>query len=158
VRDLIPYPALERHGVIGDRRTAALVAADGTIDWLCLPDYDSEAAFGALLDAGSGGFWRVGPARLWSGEQAYLGDTAVLRTRWCSTEYELELSDAMAWPQNERAQGDEGTRVIVRRLSCLRGRVECVCLFRPAAHACVRLWSSRRDAADAFHLASGDVF
>lgn len=46
----VPYPAIERHGITGDRRTAALVAADGTIDWLYLPDYDGDIVFGDLLD------------------------------------------------------------------------------------------------------------
>ncbi len=45
----VPYPAIERHGIIGDRRTAALVAADGTLDWLCLPGYDGDILFGAIL-------------------------------------------------------------------------------------------------------------
>jgi alpha,alpha-trehalase len=154
--ELIPYPALERHGLIGDRRTAALVAADGTIDWLCLPDYDGEAAFGALLDAGRGGFWRVGPARLWTGEQTYVGDTPVLRTRWSSDEYALELCDAMASARDERASGSEDTRVILRRLHCLRGAVDCVSLFHPFA-AALRLWSSRPHLSSAFRLSSGDV-
>ncbi len=42
----IPYPAINRHGVIGDRRTSALVSADGTIDWFSLPDYAGNAIFG----------------------------------------------------------------------------------------------------------------
>ena len=46
----IPYPALQHHGLIGDRRTAALVSSDGTLDWLCLPDYSGGIPFGALLE------------------------------------------------------------------------------------------------------------
>ncbi len=42
----VPYPPIEKHGVIGDRRTAALIAADGTIDGLCLPAYDSPPTLG----------------------------------------------------------------------------------------------------------------
>lgn len=64
-----PYPPIQRHGVIGDRRTAALVAADGTIDWLCVPRYDAAAFFGALLDARRGGAFRLGPAPLLMGQQ-----------------------------------------------------------------------------------------
>ena len=78
----IPYPPIERLGVIGDRRTAATVAADGTICWWCLPDYDLPPLFGALLDAERGGYFRLGPAASVLGEQKYVPDTAVLTTRW----------------------------------------------------------------------------
>ena len=57
----IPYPPIERLAVVGDRRTAALIAADGTACWMCLPNYDGAPVFGALLDAAKGGFWRIGP-------------------------------------------------------------------------------------------------
>ena len=46
----VPYPPVERHGVVGDRRTTALVAADGTVGWLCLPCYDNPPVFVDLLD------------------------------------------------------------------------------------------------------------
>jgi GH15 family glucan-1,4-alpha-glucosidase len=49
------YPAIEDHAVIGDLHTVALVATDGTIDWRCLPRFDSPAAFASLLDSGRGG-------------------------------------------------------------------------------------------------------
>src|SRR5205809_839942 len=78
----VPYTAIERHGVIGDRRTAALVAADGTIDWWCLPEYDGDIVFGALLDSSKGGFWRLGPAQLKHGQQSYEDDSMVLQTQW----------------------------------------------------------------------------
>lgn len=51
----VPYPPLERLGVIGGGRTAALVAPDGTICWMCLANYDGRIIFGALLDAAKGG-------------------------------------------------------------------------------------------------------
>ena len=119
----LPYPPLGQHGVIGDRRTAALVAADGTLNWLCLPHYDGPPLFAALLDARAGGFWRAGPARPVFGQQRYVENSAVLRTRWTTADWELELTDAMAWPWDNRA-GDEGGgdgRVMLRRLRCLRG-------------------------------------
>ncbi|MGE3273351.1 MAG: trehalase-like domain-containing protein, partial [Chloroflexota bacterium] len=85
---IIAYPPIERHGVIGDRRTAALVAADGTIDWLCLPDYDGTVVFVALLDEARGGFWRAGPAAATLGRQRYQDDSAALLTRWSDHEGE----------------------------------------------------------------------
>jgi len=121
----IPYMPIEKHGVIGDRRTAALVAADGTMDWLCLPDYDGTPVFGALLDARRGGFWRLGPAIPSQGQQRYLEDSVALVTHWHGVGGELELIDSMAWPREERAPADKDRRVIVRCLRCLRGQVRC---------------------------------
>ncbi len=126
----IPYPPIERHGVVGDRRTAALVAADGTLDWLCLPDYDGAPVFGALLDAERGGGWRLGPAAA-PGEQRYLDDSAALLTTWRTPGGELELTDAMAWPGDDRPRGDEGRRVALRRLRCTRGRADGLPTIRP---------------------------
>src|SRR5439155_3833087 len=111
VPDLIQSPALEHHAVIGDRRTAALVASDGTIDWLCLPDYDGTIVFGALLDARIGGFWRVGPAELTTGEQTYAEDAPIAHTRWRTDAHEILLTDAMALPHDTRAGGRDGDRV-----------------------------------------------
>ncbi len=105
----IPYPPIERHGLIGDRRTAALVAADGTIDWLCLPDYDGPNVFGTLLDAEHGGYWRLGPATPDLGRQRYRDDSAVLVTSWTTNTGELELTDALAWPHQDRPQGGRST-------------------------------------------------
>ena len=122
---ITPYPAIGRHGLIGDRRTAALVAADGTLDWLCLPDYDGPIIFGALLDWFQGGHWRLGPVARVTGQQAYLRDNAVLETRWTSSEGTLVLRDAMLWPETDRAPEQQPVRALVRWLSCTEGRVQC---------------------------------
>ncbi len=122
----VPYPAIGRHGVIGDRRTAALVAADGTLDWLCLPDYDGGVAFGALLDHGSGGYWKLGPADARLGLQNYRGETATLLTTWEDADCRLELADAMAGPENDRPPAREAERLVIRRLRCARGNARCV--------------------------------
>jgi GH15 family glucan-1,4-alpha-glucosidase len=127
----IPYPPIERHGVIGDRRTAALVAADGTIDWFCLPDYDGPSVFGALLDAEQGGFWRLGPVDPTLGEQRYVGESTALQTVWETDDFALVLTDAMVAPEDERPTGAERWRAIVRRLRCDRGAVSCVSLVQP---------------------------
>jgi len=149
------YPPIERHGTIGDRRTAALVAADGTIDWLCLPNYDSPSVFGALLDTGRGGYWRFGPPSPPLGRQVYRPDTATLVTIWETEGGTLELADAMLWPETERPEGREPRRVVLRRLRCTRGAVDAVMAIRargnfdtaPAVEAC--------KAGAAFHL--GDL-
>ncbi len=155
------------HGVIGDRRTAALVAADGTIDWFCLPRFDGPPLFGALLDPGVGGHWRVGPTEPTLGDQRYADRSTAVITRWRDGESTLELTDLMLWPGQDRdeATGGESARAIVRRIAC-SGAPTTVChslrpggLFTPAttltdpmgdgvpslAHErqTLRLWSSR---------------
>src|SRR5579875_3583891 len=98
----VPYAAIKHHGVTGDRRTAALVAADGTIDWLCLPDYDGQSVFGALLDAQRGGYWRFGPATPITGCQTYQEHSATVETTWATDTGHLELTDVMPWPGEDR--------------------------------------------------------
>src|SRR5579871_5949376 len=92
----IVYPAINHHGVIGDRRTAALVSAGGTIDWFSLPDYDGNVIFGALLDTKKGGYWHVGPPIRLHGTQSYIEDTTSLVTTWNLRTGQLELTDVMS--------------------------------------------------------------
>ncbi len=129
----VPDPPIDCHGVIGDRRTAALVAADGAIDWLCLPIYDAPPAFGALLDPARGGAWRMGPETLTFGRQHYLDASANLVTTWTNQAGELELTDTMAWPWDNRtaSDGDSNRRVFLRRLRCTRGEVVSVLEIAP---------------------------
>ena len=112
-----PRP-IEAHGVIGDMGTAALVADDGTVDFLCWPGFDGPSVFAALLDPARGGAWRLAPlldgAR---GRQMYLPDTNVLLTRWLSPEGAAELTDFM--PLAEPG----GRPRLVRRVHATRGRV-----------------------------------
>ena len=56
------YLPIERHGIIGNMRTAALVGTNGTIDWYCYPSFDAPSVFGSLLDDEKGGSFEIAPA------------------------------------------------------------------------------------------------
>ena len=56
------YQPIENHGIVGNMHSAALVSLDGSVDWLCLPRFDSPSVFGAILDADKGGRFRIAPA------------------------------------------------------------------------------------------------
>ena len=90
------YPPIEAHGIIGDLQTTALVAIDGSIDFLCLPRFDSPSVFVALLDAERGGFFSLKPVlSVMNPKQLYLPDTNVLLTRFLSPDGLAEISDFM---------------------------------------------------------------
>ncbi|MFQ5690263.1 MAG: glycoside hydrolase family 15 protein [Gemmatimonadota bacterium] len=89
------YRPLRDYAIIGDMRTAALVARDGSIDWCCLPHFDSPSVFARILDARHGGFWRVGPAGGAEGVQRYEPGTNILVTRFATDTGVLELTDFM---------------------------------------------------------------
>jgi GH15 family glucan-1,4-alpha-glucosidase len=116
----ISFPPIHNHGVIGDRRTGALVAADGTLNWFCVPNFDGNPIFGALLDPERGGFCRFGPLQVSLGRQRYLPETAAVETSWPALPPdggELDLTDVMAWPADERAKSVVNHRVILRRFN-----------------------------------------
>ena len=87
---------IEDYALIGDTQTAALVSRVGSIDWLCLPRFDSPACFAALVGDSDHGHWQIGPAdgRACT-RRRYRGDTLVLETTWESTEGAVRLIDFM---------------------------------------------------------------
>jgi GH15 family glucan-1,4-alpha-glucosidase len=107
---------IEDYALIGDLQTGALVGRDGSIDWLCLPRFDSGACFAALVGERDNGHWTLAPA---DGERAtsrrYVGDTLVLESTWDSTAGSVRVLDFM--PQRHRAPD------IVRIVEGVRGRV-----------------------------------
>ena len=127
------FPPIVAHGVIGDRRTAALVAADGTIDWLCLPRFDGSPLFGVLLDPETGGHWRIGPAIPTLGDQRYTDRGTAVITRWEDGAATLELTDLMLWPEDDRdgALGGESARAVVRSVTCTGAAVTCRHTLQP---------------------------
>jgi GH15 family glucan-1,4-alpha-glucosidase len=157
----VPYAEIGAHAIIGDCRTAALVASDGTIDWMCVPRFDGMPVFGAILDATRGGYFRFGPARAQIGQQAYEMHGAVVTTSWSDKASDLELTDAMVNPCDGPA--DSSGSCIVRRLRCLRGRAKCTYALEPRAGFAGRRGISHRIAAwttrgvgSAFELRRGD--
>jgi GH15 family glucan-1,4-alpha-glucosidase len=113
------YAAIADYGVIGDGRTLALVALDGSIDWLCLPDIDSPSVFGALLDAERGGSFRLSPSVSFSVQRRYLPDTNLLETTFSTTAGTVRVTDCLNLPLGGLAP----SRELVRRIEGLEGSV-----------------------------------
>jgi GH15 family glucan-1,4-alpha-glucosidase len=89
------YWAIEDYGVIGDCRTAALVAPNGSIDWLCLPHFDSQAALCKLVDADRGGYFQVRPQHDCDAAMRYLPASNMLETTFTSEMGQVKALDFM---------------------------------------------------------------
>src|SRR5690349_1746130 len=113
------YKPIESYGVIGDMHTVALVGMDGSIDWCCLPRFDSPSIFGAILDDRKGGFFRLSSLLPSQPKQMYLPDTNVLLTRFLSVDGVGEVVDCM--PIQDA--GARKTHEIVRVARAIRGQV-----------------------------------
>ncbi|MFL5578276.1 MAG: glycoside hydrolase family 15 protein [Gemmatimonadaceae bacterium] len=123
------YAPISAYALVGDLHTAALVALNGSVDWLCLPRFDSASVFGALLDAGKGGNFQISPSARFSAEQRYLPATAVLVTTFRTEDGGVvEVTDFMPLTR-DGTRGDFAE--LHRRVSCTRGEAELVLRFRP---------------------------
>lgn len=98
------YRPISQYGVIGDCRTAALIGPNGSIDWCCLPHFDSPAIFCRLLDADKGGFFRLSPVEQAESTLAYLPGTNILETLFTTASGRLRLLDFMPIRQRSRSR------------------------------------------------------
>lgn len=108
---------IEDHGVIGDLRTCALIASDGSLDYFCWPNLDSPSVFSALLDSDEAGLFSLSPD--WPDArrmQLYLPDTTLLQTRWLDDLGVVEVTDYMPVCQREDRQPR-----IIRRIKVVHG-------------------------------------
>lgn len=112
---------IEDYALIGDMQTAALVCRDGTVDWLCLPRFDSHAIFAGLLGTEEHGFWRLGPAREDGAKppsadrRRYRGDSLVLESEWDTPRGTVRVTDFMP-PR-------DGAPQVIRIVEGISGRV-----------------------------------
>src|SRR5215469_215804 len=123
------YPKISDHGLIGDLQTAALVSADGVVDWLCCPRFDSPSVFASLLDADRGGYMRIAPDRNdYVSKQLYFPDTAILITRFMTPDGVGEVQDFM--PVAGAVATDRHR--LVRQLRVVRGTLRFAIDIQPA--------------------------
>lgn len=108
---------IEDYALVGDRGTAALVGMDGSVDWLCLPRFDSPACFAALLGSAENGRWLLAPADVEgvTTSRRYVDNSAILETTFATATGVLVLQDVMP-------VGD-GRADLVRTVRCVEGAV-----------------------------------
>ena len=125
------FPRIADYGMLSDCHTGALVAPDGTIEWLCVPRFDSPSVFGAALDRAAGRF-RLGPRETVPVARRYDPGTNVLETTWATATGWLLVRDALAigpWrdrpddPHTRPPPDLDAERVLVRVAECLQGEV-----------------------------------
>jgi GH15 family glucan-1,4-alpha-glucosidase len=133
------YNPIESYGVIGDLHSVALVGMDGSIDWCCLPRFDSPSVFGRLVDARKGGYFRICANQDGRQKQMYLPDTNVLVSRFLSSDGIGEVIDFMPVHRRSGGQTESPHRQIIRLAKavrrCVRFRLACFPAFDYAREA-----------------------
>ncbi len=124
--------AIEACGVIGDLHTVALVGIDGTIDWCCLPQFDSPSLFAALLDPDKGGYFRLSHEEEGTNRQMYMPETNVLLTRFLRSEGVGEVVDFMPVKDDRSMSSSSVMHEIVRIARSVRGSVNFMLECAPA--------------------------
>ena len=119
-----PQPIAD-YGLLADCNTAALVARDGSIDWFCLPRYDSGSVFGRILDPGAG-HWSIRPAGSFTSKRRYLPGTLVIETTFVAETGTVTLTDALVFADGQRRHdlGFDAPHELVRSVEGVSGEVE----------------------------------
>ena len=137
-----PFTPIAHYGFLSNCHTGALVAPDGTVDWLCVPRFDSASVFGALLDRGAGGF-RFAPFGInVPSDRIYEPGTNTLVTAWKTPTGWVVVRDALtmgprrgedtATPHTRPPFDQDADHMLVRTASCIEGKVEIDLVCEPA--------------------------
>jgi GH15 family glucan-1,4-alpha-glucosidase len=125
----MPYQPIENYGLIGNLHTAALVGMDGSIDWMCIPHFDSPSVFGAILDDRKGGRFRIcATGDNIRQKQQYWPNTNILITRFLHADGIGEIADYMPVGGESDSPADQ----LVRRVRVVHGRMPFRLECRPA--------------------------
>jgi alpha,alpha-trehalase len=137
-----PFPPIAEYGFLSDCHTSALVAPDGSVDWLCIPRFDSPSVFGSVIDRGAG-YFRFGPYGISvPTARTYEPGSNVLVTTWHTPSGWLEVRDALVMgprtgvdettPHTRPPADDDAEHMLVRTATCLTGNVEVEVVCEPA--------------------------
>ena len=136
-----PFPPIADYGYLSDCHTGALLASDGSIEWMCLPHFDSPSVFGAMLDRGAGSF-RIGPYGIYVPiGRRYMPGTNLIETTWMTPQGWLRVIEGLTigeWHDNKhgsshtRAPTDfDADHVLVRWVECVQGQVQLEVVCEP---------------------------
>lgn len=128
-RDKFGYKPLEDYGIIGNMETIAMVANDGSIDWMCLPHMESRSVFGRLLDGKKGGFFSITPRITFSGYQTYDGHTNILKTNFECSSGSGQITDFM--PPFKKSKSWHKQQILFRKVNCSKGHIPFRLIFQP---------------------------
>jgi alpha,alpha-trehalase len=119
------FQPIAAYGLLADCNSAALVSSSGSIDWLCVPRFDSDAVFARLLDPGAG-HWAIRPSSDFQAKRRYLPGTLVLETTFTTDTGSVRLLDALAFGDGQRghALGLDAPHELLRCVEAVSGSVE----------------------------------